>query len=279
MTTHRSFAHLSTLRHAWSFFLLALKGTRWRDRWLMFLLCSLASAGHHRKKGRAWLLARINGCAEGEFVSFRSRPPGVPREIRFEMRRGNECDFLIGGELVQGIYSAPNFTPQTIVDGGANIGMFSLLSAACFPRVPLTCYEPDSDNLVMLRRNLAENGMSAEVCPKGVWGKECTLYFHALGSNIGYVNDQPSASPIPCVLPEIGPDCWLKLDVEGAEYEVLPALFALGRYPRWLTMEIHYFDTRGQELLALLRTHGYQITGGDDPTVNCVNISAQRRPA
>ena len=105
MTTSRSFARLSTLVHAWSFFRLSLKGRQWRDKWLMFLLCSLASAGRHRKKGRAWLLARINGCAEGESVAFHSQPPGVPREIRFEMRRGNECDFLIGGELVQGIYS------------------------------------------------------------------------------------------------------------------------------------------------------------------------------
>lgn len=276
MTTSRSFARLSTLVHAWSFFRLSLKGPRWRDKWLMFLLCSLASAGRHRKKGRAWLLARINACAKGEFVSFRSRPAGVPEEIRFEMRRGNECDYLIGGELVQGIYSIPDFTPQTIVDGGANIGMFSLLAAACFPGVPLTCYEPDTDNVTMLRKNLAANRMSAEMHQQGLWGKECTLYFHAQGSNIGYVDDQPTDAPIPCVLPAIGPECWLKLDVEAAEYEVLPALFALGRYPRWITMEIHYFDTRGQGLMELLRTHGYQVTGGEDLTANCVNISAQR---
>jgi len=191
------------------------------------------------------------------------------------MRRGNEYDYLVGGELVTGAYVIPHFTPQTIVDGGANIGMFSVLAAACFPDARLTCYEPDPQNMKMLRRNLDANHVSAELLQNGLWGSNKDLYFHAQGSSIGFVDDQPTGTAISCVLPKIGPECWLKLDVEGAEYEVLPALFDLGIYPRWITMEIHYFDTKGHFLLNLLRQHGYQITGGEDSAANCANILAE----
>ncbi|MCS7078544.1 MAG: FkbM family methyltransferase [Chloracidobacterium sp.] len=94
------------------------------------------------------------------------------------------------------------------------------------------------------------------------------------------LNLSPPGVPIPCVLPEIGPDCWLKLDVEGGEYEVVPALLARGDYPRRLTMKIHHFNQRGLSLIAQLQEHGYRITGDLSPTLNCTIIEADReRPA
>jgi hypothetical protein len=64
------------------------------------------------------------------------------------------------------------------------------------------------------------------------------------------------------------------LSVEGAEYEVLPALFSLSRFPRWISMEIHHFNERGQEILRLLDSHQYKVIGGDDMSVPCTVITA-----
>jgi len=91
-----------------------------------------------------------------------------------------------------------------------------------------------------------------------------------------FIDDKPPGFPVACVLPVIGEDCWLKLDVEGAEHEVLPALFAKGYFPRWISTEIHFFDKKGKNILSLLRGCGYNIRGGKDPLAQCAVISASR---
>ena len=68
----------------------------------------------------------------------------------------------------------------------------------------------------------------------------------------------------------------MKLDIEGGEYEVLPTLLENGQYPRWISLEIHYFNTKGQSIMSLLRKHGYKIRGGEDRELDCTVISAYR---
>ena len=81
------------------------------------------------------------------------------------------------------------------------------------------------------------------------------------------------------MLPKIGPNCWLKLDVETAEYEVLPSLLNAREYPRWITMGIYHYDSRGHFLTELLSRDGYTLKGGDDKSVSYVNVSAFRNRA
>ncbi len=252
----------------------AQQGASLQDKWLAFLIAGLGVLGYHRVKMRSWFIKRINdlaatGCVQLQLYIKR-------RLIYLSMRQGNEADYLMGGELVRGAYEVPNFEPKSIVDGGANIGMFAIHASSYFPKAKLICYEPDSANFQQLQKNLALNHLQADTHQLGLWSKNTTLYYHAQSSHTGFVDEQPPGVPIPCALPEIEPDCWLKLDIEGAEYEVLPALLKNGQYPRWISLEIHYFNTKGQSLLSLLREHGYTIQGGEDPTVTCTVISAYR---
>lgn len=238
------------------------------------LISGLGVLGSHRVKIRSWFIKRINdlgttGCVQLHLYIKR-------RLIIFSMRQGNEADYLMGGELVRGAYEVPNFEPKTIVDGGANIGMFAIHAMSYFPKAKLICYEPDLANFQQLQKNLTLNHLQANTYQLGLWSKNTTLYYHAQSSHTGFIDEHPSGVPIHCTLPEVEPDCWLKLDIEGAEYEVLSALLKNGQYPRWISLEIHYFDTQGQSLLSLLREHGYTIQGGEDPTVNCTVISASR---
>ncbi len=252
----------------------ARKGASWRDKWLSFLVTGLIVMGKHRINLRKWWLKKIDNLSIHNTLEIKLKIEGKVKY--FSMRRGNEADYIIGGELLKGSYKVPDFEPKIIIDGGANIGMFAIHSNSYFPQAKLICYEPDKDNVQQLQKNLDLNNIEAEIRKLGLWSKETILYYHVSESHIGFIDENPPGTPIPCTLPEIKSDCWLKLDIEGAEYEVLPALFQKGQYPRWISMEIHYFNTKGESLLTLLREHGYEIEGDVDFAVNCTVISAYR---
>ncbi len=81
------------------------------------------------------------------------------------------------------------------------------------------------------------------------------------------------------MLPVVSDGCWLKLDIEGGEYEVLPALLKAGPQPAIISMEIHDFNRRGEGLLVLLRQHDYAIAGAYKPDDVCITICARKKPS
>lgn len=52
------------------------------------------------------------------------------------------------------------FTPDHIIDCGAHIGMFTLLSAGFFPSTPISCFEPNIYNIKYLKKQLQINNLS-----------------------------------------------------------------------------------------------------------------------
>ena len=260
-------------------FRLARQGCTPRDTALAFLCAGLGSLGRHRIGARRRFESWIGRFAQAEQVRLRLRRPA--RSLTILMRRGNAADYLVAGELVAGSYPPPADAPgapTAIVDGGANIGLFTLHASSLFPGVPVTCYEPDTANLRQLELNLAANGIPARIVPQALWSTPGERFYHPAQSYTGYVNDEPSDYPISCVVPEVPAGCWLKLDIEGAEYEVLPALLDSGAQPAWISLEIHAFSTRGQTLLDRLRRHGYEIRGTWQPQDTCITLLAVRQP-
>lgn len=252
----------------------ARQGLTLKDKWLAFLVAGLGVLGHHRSKIRQWFFQQIARFSQQDYIQIKLR---INRQLTsFSMRKGNEADYLIGGELVRGGYEIPTFEPKSIVDGGANIGMFAIEALSYFPNAELTCYEPDSINFQQLKRNLSQNNLNAKVLQLGLWSKDITLYYHSQSSHTGFVDENPPGMAIPCTIPKIGFDCWLKLDIEGGEYEVLPALFKNACYPRWISLEIHDFATKGHTIISLLKEHGYNIKGGEESDADCIVISAYR---
>jgi len=250
---------MSTVKTIISLSRFANKGLSLRDKWLAFLVAGLGSRDLHRMKLRGFLLRCINSLAIKGSVQLALLLNS--RRAFFSMRKGNEGDYLIGGELVTGMYGygIPDFEPACIIDGGANIGSFSISAMNYFPKAKLICYEPDSANLQQLYKNLALNKITAEVKQLALWSREASLFYHANLSHLGIVDENAPGEPVCGTVPEIGPDCWLKLDIEGSEYEVVPALLKMGRYPRYISAEFHFFDTKGQSVISLLREHGYKI--------------------
>lgn len=266
---------MSTLSTLLSLVHHARKGISLHDKKLAFLVAGLGVIGLHRKKIRSWFRQQIDASDSNELILLNVRVNQTL--LHLVMRHGNEGDYLMTGELIRGGYDYPDFEPKVIIDGGANIGMFAVQAATRFPKAKVICYEPDSSNFQTLNKNISLNDLQIETQPLGLWSKNCTLYYHAKTSETGYVDEIPPGIPIECALPTIEEDTWLKLDVEGAEYEILPALFEAGRFPRWISMEIHYLNERGQDIFQLLNQHNYDLIGGTDKTASCAVITAVRK--
>jgi len=160
---------------------------------------------------------------------------------------------------------APQITQQTtFFDFGAWIGPISLFAASLGAKV--FAFEPDPVAARKLRENIALNpefGSRIQVFEKAVWPVSKRLILgarHTQGdsmssvlhtkSEITWEVDVVTPSDIAALAPEAVP-LFLKIDIEGCEYEVVPALegllarpevaalvsfhprFAVGGHPRW----------------------------------------------
>jgi len=266
---------MNALKNSISMWRLAGAGIGFRSRMLAFL-CARFGSLSEKRRGLRGVIFKLIGCfaRKGQVIAA-FRISG--QALSIFLRQGNQADYLVFGEMVMGGCKLPDnlsYRPTAMVDGGANIGLVTLVAHATFPGIKVTCYEPDDGNLAQLRRNLAANNIAAEVVPKALWSKTAELFFHPGESYAGFVDANPSPHPISCILPAVPDGCWLKLDIEVAEYEVLPALLNAGCQPKIISMEIHDFNRRGNQLLTLLKAHGYVWNESFQPTEQCVNICA-----
>lgn len=159
-------------------------------------------------------------------------------------------------------------------DIGAHVGMYALQAArAVGDDGTVIAVEPNPSSARELRYNVALNGLK-NICVIEV-AAASSASVRRLAQNV--VTNRASASlvdgqhhqvdvvtrPLSEILREAGVERVdvVKLDIEGAEEEVLSAYFAEVPSPRWprLVLTEHYeeFVTRVGDVLALLRSHGY----------------------
>lgn len=172
------------------------------------------------------------------------------------------------------------FTPATetprVLDCGANIGLTSLWIKRAFPGARVTAFEADPTVAAVLARNLAANGCGdVEVVPAAVWSSAGRLRFRVQGADAGALEDVEAAGDGPSIEVEAvrlrdwvtaGPVDLLKLDVEGAELDVLRDLADVLSHVRALQVEVHDLDARQRRLpacLDLLHRHGFDYTLDD----------------
>ncbi len=148
-------------------------------------------------------------------------------------------------------------TPH-IIDGGANIGLSVIYFKRLYPKARIVAFEPDPKLFKMLRDNLKSFGYEdvALMC-KALWSSETTLQFFAEGADAGRISrsDDQCSLAVPALrLREFlnVPVAFLKLDIEGAETEVLrDCADLLGNVER-VFVEYHSFAKEKQELSSLV---------------------------
>ena len=156
-----------------------------------------------------------------------------------------------------------------IIDGGANIGLSSIYFKRLYPKSKLIAFEPDPVIFEVLRRNCSAFGLTeVELVAKALWSSETVLSFEPEGSCAGriYQGRQVDAGRAvkTCRLRDYlqRPVALLKLDIEGAETEVLRDCADLLINAEHIFVEHHSFLDRPQDLhivINLLQQAGFRL--------------------
>jgi len=181
-----------------------------------------------------------------------------------------------------------------VVDCGANIGVFMLYLISLERNVRVFCFEPSARTRKRLRQNVRANGLTNNVFiePYALYSAEVVMNLKPTGSSgdksffhrNNILADQPEEKVrcigLPAALERCGVDRLdlLKLDVEGAELEILEGASHMDwNRIRRIVLEYHNFirPNCGRQVYSMLRGYGYDaIEFGDEP--ECGIIRAQR---
>jgi FkbM family methyltransferase len=169
------------------------------------------------------------------------------------------------------IYAFEPADPEpTIIDGGANIGLATIYWKRHFPDAEIIAFEPDPRLYETLKQNLEEHEYGdVRVVRKGLWSEDTTLKFQPDGADGGHVaggeNEGADMQQIPVtrLVPYLNnPVDLLKLDIEGAEVEVLnDAAGHLGSVQN-LFVEWHSYigeEQRIDDILRVLQEADFRI--------------------
>lgn len=193
------------------------------------------------------------------------------------------------------IYDPPQFdwaSCKTVIDVGANIGTFTLFAAAHAPQARIIALEPEPATADALRRNVTSNHLENRITVDERGGDgtagERTFFVAPKCSWFSSLYAPPQAGAIPVTIHvttleqlfeqyKIDHCDFLKLDCEGAEYDMLYTLPS-HLWPRigFIALEYHSFSPHPQgnpkDLTVFLEQQGYAVT--ERP--NCI-LYAQRQ--
>jgi len=120
---------------------------------------------------------------------------------------------------------------DTVIDGGANIGFFTVyLAHLVGPAGKVIAIEPGQNNIWKLEENVRINKLrNVEVVPKPLWRDHSvvTLYMRHEGGRNSLWPDEGYRGNVPieaCTLADFPPARLIKLDIEGCEAEALDGL-------------------------------------------------------
>ena len=148
-----------------------------------------------------------------------------------------------------------------IYDCGAHIGMSILFYKLHFPDSIIKAFEPDETNFQLLNKNITEwNFNNIELFPNPVWNKDEEIRFEELGAMGGKITSDEKLSPLGksikairlsnLITSEID---FLKIDIEGAEYEVIVDCQSKLHLVRNLFIEYHSTFEEKYKLIEILK--------------------------
>lgn len=208
--------------------------------------------------------------------------PFVQRWIRrraFEFRHGADTRVKISADdlthlwvadevLAEQVYEleAVPFTPDLVLDCGANIGLFTLLAAQRWPRAQFVCVEPHPTTFSFLSQNLALNSIQAVKLQCALGAQPELKFLCNDGAVFQAVSDEPSGVralmvPFDSLLPrERELKLLIKMDIEGAEETALNALRQPLPETCFIFIELHRGDASLQWIRGWAATHNFEFT-------------------
>lgn len=201
----------------------------------------------------------------------------IPRYTRHEFTfRGMKLtvtDFLSVAYQIKEYYgdSRMNFRcdrqDPVIIDCGANVGISILRAKQQYPEAKITAFEPDAKVFDCLKKNLTDNGISdVRIEQKAVWINNDGVNFGSEGADGGSVYLEKNTNKVPSVrlkdlLSSVAEVDLLKIDIEGAETDVLIDCNEQLKKVKYLFVEYHSMSSQSQrlnELLDVLRNNSFR---------------------
>ncbi|MEM3373006.1 MAG: FkbM family methyltransferase [Candidatus Anstonellales archaeon] len=211
--------------------------------------------------------------------------------------RTNSYDSRVVSEIIcYRIYQKDGFEIKdnyVIVDIGANIGCYALFAAFSADNVKVFCFEPNEENYNLLMENIAMNGLKGKIIPYkyAVAGQNKkvellvsksqfnTKHYESISMYEGIIKNIPDTHEIlkeevdAISLEKVFKLCQidkidlLKLDCEGAEYEIiLSSSSDTLRKISKIVLEYHRFDNKDENVLKdFLISHGFSVQVINDP--------------
>lgn len=174
-------------------------------------------------------------------------------------------------------------TEPIIIDIGSNVGLSILYFKKLFPGSKIIGYEADPYIFTFLEKNLKNNGASDVILEnKAVWIDNGQLDFFSEKADGGRINKtaeinnttvQVYAVDIRDVLNNYCEIDFLKIDIEGAEHQVIPKSVGLLDRVKNIFVEYHSFQNEKQnldEILNVLIDAGF--------TINIQSIDTPKAP-
>jgi FkbM family methyltransferase len=183
----------------------------------------------------------------------------------------------------QQYFFAPDSPRPFILDCGSHIGMSILYAKTLYPDARVIGFEPAPDTFRLLSQNIRQNGLrDVTLVNKAVGNKVGTMKFYGDDSLTASLDENRNSGKVTEV--EVvklsryidRPVSFLKLDVEGAEGQVLEDLASEGKLQmiRNITIEYHHHIERDSDTLSKFlkiledNNFGYLMDATADPRQN-----------
>ncbi|HEY6112415.1 MAG TPA: FkbM family methyltransferase [Chthoniobacterales bacterium] len=163
------------------------------------------------------------------------------------------------------------FAPEVVLDCGAHVGFFSLLAARRCRGARIVAFEPAPENFRVLEEQVKLNALNWELQQCAVDVRDGDSFFESgAASNVGHLLENgvaDEAAPYvvrtvdlaTCVRERAPGSLLLKVDVEGAEKFLLPAILDALPSKTAMFFETHHGEPAREEIYSLLRTNGFAV--------------------
>jgi FkbM family methyltransferase len=154
-----------------------------------------------------------------------------------------------------------------IIDCGANIGLSLIYFKKLYPKAKIIAFEPDPKIHDVLCSNISSFGLQdVTIINKALWSEDTVLNFYSEGADAGRLDAMENTKSVSITTDRLSrylqsPVDFLKIDIEGAEYEVLKECASQLHNVQRIFVEYHSFTGKQQvldEILAILRSSGFR---------------------
>ncbi len=171
----------------------------------------------------------------------------------------NAQEYLHGIDeiFIEEVYKQQLPENAVVVDCGAHIGLSIIYIKSICPTAYVTAFEPDKKNFELLQSNITNHKLqNVELINKAVWKETTTLSFHSgdgMSSKIVEgVSDEHKIEAVRLNDYLNKKIDFLKIDIEGAEYEVLKDIDDNLKNVQNLFLEYHGSFAQNVELCDML---------------------------